>query len=599
MLEIYLLFHHLLSQSFIPPPLIPVFYSTTSYPSLLFHHLLSQSFIPPPLIPVFYSTTSYPSLLFHHLLSQSFIPPPLIPVFYSTTSYPSLLFHHLLSQSFIPPPLIPVFYSTTSYPSRCITPPLIPVVVLHHLFYFGMTTTITAETKVLETELQQLENAFSLSQETKERFIAEFVSEMQAGLETERCSKSLRMLPSYVTQRPTGNEQGTCMSFDLGGTNLRICLFELLGARTYRIVRQAKYIIPESAKTATLFEWIASCIEEFSLLGGSADSLFGVPCGFSFSFPFAQTALNEGRLLSWTKGFNMPGVVGQDVVALTQQALNNRNLNVRITAMVNDTVSMAVSCGYLCPGGQIGAIVGTGNNGCYWEETRNITKLQPSSTCSPSSPTEMVINIEWGAFDYTRSILPFTSYDAQLHAASISPGMQVLEKMISGMYLGELVRYILLYLVDRNLLFSGSVPPNLAVRDSIDTKHISSIIADSSPNKLAVRAVLLELYNVQNPTACDLDAVARVCNLVCTRAKILCALSISAVLLKRPTILSAPLAVGVDGSLYGKMHGFQDTVRDVVDSFLAPNNHNISLHFIPDGSVLGTAIIALKQSIAP
>ena len=38
--------------------------------------------------------------------------------------------------------------------------------------------------------------------------------------------------------------------------------------------------------------------------------------GFCFSFAVEQTALNEGKLMGWTKGFDVKGVVGKDVVKL-------------------------------------------------------------------------------------------------------------------------------------------------------------------------------------------------------------------------------------------------------------------------------------------
>jgi hexokinase len=38
--------------------------------------------------------------------------------------------------------------------------------------------------------------------------------------------------------------------------------------------------------------------------------------GFCFSFAVEQGALNHGKLLGWTKGFDVEGVIGKDVVQL-------------------------------------------------------------------------------------------------------------------------------------------------------------------------------------------------------------------------------------------------------------------------------------------
>src|SRR5438034_7703002 len=40
--------------------------------------------------------------------------------------------------------------------------------------------------------------------------------------------------------------------------------------------------------------------------------------GFTFSFPVDQVGINKGTLLRWTKGFDMPDAVGQDVCKLLQ-----------------------------------------------------------------------------------------------------------------------------------------------------------------------------------------------------------------------------------------------------------------------------------------
>ena len=60
----------------------------------------------------------------------------------------------------------------------------------------------------------------------------------------------------------------------------------------------------------------------------------------------------------------------------------------------------------------------------------------------------MIINMEWGAFDSAeRKILPLTSYDRELDLQSAHPTQQIYEKLISGMYLGEITRIVLSHLV--------------------------------------------------------------------------------------------------------------------------------------------------------
>lgn len=66
--------------------------------------------------------------------------------------------------------------------------------------------------------------------------------------------------------------------------------------------------------------------------------------GFTFSFPVDQSAIDSGKLLTWTKGFNVKNVVGQDVVKLLQDAFDRKQMNVKCVALVNDVRPWISSC---------------------------------------------------------------------------------------------------------------------------------------------------------------------------------------------------------------------------------------------------------------
>ena len=46
--------------------------------------------------------------------------------------------------------------------------------------------------------------------------------------------------------------------------------------------------------------------------------------GFTFSFPMNQTAIAEGTLLRWTKGYTCPDGVGSDPVKLLKEAFRRK-----------------------------------------------------------------------------------------------------------------------------------------------------------------------------------------------------------------------------------------------------------------------------------
>lgn len=58
--------------------------------------------------------------------------------------------------------------------------------------------------------------------------------------------------------------------------------------------------------------------------------------GLTFSFPVEQTALDSGKILTWTKGFSAKNAIGKDVVKLLQDAFDRKHLHVKCVALVND-----------------------------------------------------------------------------------------------------------------------------------------------------------------------------------------------------------------------------------------------------------------------
>jgi hexokinase len=124
----------------------------------------------------------------------------------------------------------------------------------------------------------------------------------------------------------------------------------------------------------------------------------------STSFPVEQTALNKGKLLTWTKGFACKNAIGHDVVKLLQDALDRKHVHVRCSALVNDTVGTLLSRSYQSGPALIGAIFGTGTNGAYIDRVETITKLGETAIAESKKGGKdageyMVVNTEWGAID--------------------------------------------------------------------------------------------------------------------------------------------------------------------------------------------------------
>ncbi|XP_004587446.2 hexokinase-3 [Ochotona princeps] len=404
---------------------------------------------------------------------------------------------------------------------------------------------------------------------------------MARGLRGE--ASSLRMLPTYVRATPDGNERGDFLALDLGGTNFRVLLVHV-GDGGVRITNQI-YQVPEHVAQGSgqqLFDHIVDCIVDFQRKQGLSGR--SLPLGFTFSFPCKQLGLDQGILLNWTKGFNASDCEGEDVVYLLREAIRRRQgVELNVVAIVNDTVGTMMSCGYEDPRCEMGLIVGTGTNACYMEELQNVASVAGDSGC-------MCINMEWGAFGDDGSLNSLsTCFDQSVDKDSINPSKQRFEKMISGMYLGEIVRHILLYLTSRGVLFRGKQTQRLQTKDIFKTKFLSDIESDS----LALRQVRAILEDLGLPvTSDDTLMVLEVCQAVSQRAAQLCGAGVAAVVEKireNRNLEKLTISVGVDGTLYKLHPHFSSLVAATVQQ-LAPLC-KVTFLESEDGSGKGAALV--------
>lgn len=147
---------------------------------------------------------------------------------------------------------------------------------------------------------------------------------------------------------------------------------------------------------------------------------------------------------------------------------------ITLTALINDTTGTLIASAYTDTKMKIGCIFGTGCNAAYMENCGSIPKLAHMNL-PPDTP--MAINCEWGAFDNEHVVLPRTPYDIIIDEDSPRPGQQAFEKMIAGLYLGEIFRLILVDLFDNQPLdlFKGQDIGLLRKAYSLDSSFLSII----------------------------------------------------------------------------------------------------------------------------
>merc|ERR1711971_732756 len=180
---------------------------------------------------------------------------------------------------------------------------------------------------------------------------------------------------------PTGDEEGVFYALDLGGTNFRVLRVQL-GGKEVGIVHQefAEASIPPalmSHSSDALFDYIAEKLANFV---AEEEQRFQQPpgrqreLGFTFSFPVMQSSINSGTLIRWTKGFSIDDAVGQDVVAELTKALQRKGVEMRVAALVNDTIGTLAGGRYTNKDVSVAVILGTGTNAAYVERAQAIPK---------------------------------------------------------------------------------------------------------------------------------------------------------------------------------------------------------------------------------
>ncbi|OJD15116.1 hypothetical protein AJ78_04601 [Emergomyces pasteurianus Ep9510] len=342
------------------------------------------------------------------------------------------------------------------------------------------------------------------------------------------CAKSspICMLPSFNHTLPTGKERGTYLAMDLGGSTFRVALVELSGSGKMRIVRLRTSVIDEAVKLLegkAFFMWMAEKIEEM-LSGGEEkygmDSV-PLPMGLSWSFPIDQTSIRSGRVIAMGKGFLCSnGTVGDDLSELIMEACKQRNLNVRIDAIVNDSSSTLLSRAYEDSSTRVSLILGTGTNAAihFPVHAIGLDKFGTRPAEWFAQADHVIVNTELSMFG-GGGVLPTTRWDDVLNQTHIKPDYQPLEYMCTGRYLGEIVRLITTEAVKTAGLFGGVLPESMRSPYTFDTSIAAFIQQDTSPS-LSLSSAYLQKHHtfVTAPSPADLLFIQQVCTFVTRRA---------------------------------------------------------------------------------
>ena len=421
-----------------------------------------------------------------------------------------------------------------------------------------------------ETRLARTAARFDAPAAALEAIARELTRQMARGLVGE--PSSLKMLQTF-TRRPSGRERGRVVVVDWGGTKARAGLVELGVGGAARLVAEEALTFSEGDKRGApepVFDLIAQAVGRVVQAQGVA----GAPLAFVYSYPARLERIDRAVALASTKGWALEGLEGQDVAGLLGAALRRAGLDrIAVAAVANDTVAALMLKSYRARGrdpgarpADVGLILGTGTN--------LAADLGPAG----------IRNLESGNFDGVAVVE--TPYDIALDREldEPKPGAQRFEKMVSGHYLGEILRRAL-----------GDVGPRasagLATPFALDSAHLSRIAADRTDGLDDVDA-LLHALGVAS-TREERRGVRALGSAIARRAARL----VGAALVGAVRFLDAELAdrrtIAVDGSLWGGYPGFEALVREsIVDLVGGERAARIETAYVKDSTSAGAAVIA-------
>jgi len=404
--------------------------------------------------------------------------------------------------------------------------------------------------------------------------LARFRADMERGLAGVSVPNGCQMLPAFVSpgRRPPAGEK--VLTLDAGGTNLRAALVSFAedgphieGLRT-RPLPGLGTPISKADFLREIAEFAAPLVEESNRLG------------FCFSYPAEILPDGDGKVIRFTKEIR---VTGSEGMLVCRELLDTFiSLGVKaptVYALANDTVA-AMLGGYAqfpaSHNGMLGLILGTGTNVCYLASAAHIARPIPDW-----SSASMVINMESGTY----SGFPQGTFDREVDAASASPGSYGNEKMVGGIYQGEVLMRTLAGAAEE--LFSPGFAGRLATAGKLTAADLSSFL-DASQEDSVLSSLCI--------TAEDRAAMEVIVRCLLERAAKLVVLVLAGPMEAEDMGKTAPALIVTEGSTFWKNRTLHRMIEAEANRFLTGQLGRKFLFFgAKQPNLIGAALAAFRS----
>lgn len=392
----------------------------------------------------------------------------------------------------------------------------------------------------------------SVEQYDTTSLMTSFFSEMDHGLGGD--ASSLAMLRAYLKVGGEIEKNRKVIVVDAGGTNLRVgtARFDESGSLQVENFEKSGMIgLDGQLSKVEFFERLADRVMP---VVHESDSI-----GFCFSYPCEIQPSHDGKLLQWTKGVDAPDVVGCLIGEELNRVFEARGIERKKIVLLNDTVATLLAG--VAEGasrgakGYVGFILGTGTNTAYLEKGE-------------------VINVESGGFNK----LPIADIDRELDAATNNPGKQILEKMISGTYLGPLTLAAL-----KRATLSESGQQAIEEMDRLGLIHMDNFAAQNGRD--------LGPLDDSRFSEEDGQVIRAIFGAVVTRAAHLSAVNLAVAAIRNGV---SPVCINLDGSTFFKTFGLREQAEAELKKLLEQASVDYFCVHLDDAPVVGAAIAALS-----
>jgi len=407
-----------------------------------------------------------------------------------------------------------------------------------------------------------------------------FLDEMDKGLAGR--DGSLAMLPTYIeTERELPRNQPVIV-MDAGGTNFRVATVCFKDQGDPEIADFRVFPMPGIKKEVSKQHFFGTMAGYVADIIGKSGSV-----GFCFSYPIEMFPSKDGRVLYFSKEIKAPEVVGQMIGAgLNEAIVKSTASETKQMVLLNDTVATLLA-GRADSSGRnfdtfIGFILGTGTNTAYVEQNGRITKaknLDPNKS--------QIVNVESGGFGKA----PRGGVDEQFDAASVSPGVNVFEKMISGAYLGPLCETTIRAAADAGLFSPAAAEKFLALPETT-TKDVSEFMSSPEEGKNLLAGALADAS--ENDTA----TLYYLVDALIERAAKLTATNLSSVAIKsgKGQNPCRPVCIVAEGTTFYHLKSLRQKVEYYLKQYLVEQKKvYYEIVNVENATLIGAAIAGLTN----